>query len=268
MLRKILRTAVLLSASFICVEAVYAAEDPTMHQIYAAAQAGQFAEAQHMMDKVLQDHPNSAKAHFVEAELLAKQGRLANATSELNRAEALEPGLPFAKPQSVQQLQRIIASAGHPNNAGYITQPAAHTNGIGMATWLVIGGAIIALIFGLRALFSRRAPTYPTGNAGYGYGTPPGGQMPPGGGGGIGSSIVGGLATGAAVGAGMVAGEALAHHFLDGDDPRRNNNSPQPPLNDDYSANNDLGGNDFGITDNSSWDDNSSFSDDGGGNDW
>lgn len=262
--------AILLSTSFIFVGAAHAADDPTIHQIYAAAEAGRFADAQRMMDKVLHDHPNSAKAHFVEAELFAKQGRTANAAEELNKAEALEPGLPFAKPQSVQQLQRIIAGAGHQNNAGYIAPSVAPSNGIGMSTWLVIGGAIIALIFGLRALFSRRATTYASvGNTGYGgYGASPSGQMPPAGGSGIGSSIVGGLATGAAVGAGMVAGEALAHHFLDGDDPRRNNNSLQPPVTDNYPADNDLGGNDFGIADNSSWDDSSSFNDDSGGNDW
>ena len=35
-------------------------------------------------------------------------------------------------------------------------------------------------------------------------------------GGGIGSGIAGGLASGLAAGAGIVAGEELAHHFLDG----------------------------------------------------
>ena len=34
--------------------------------------------------------------------------------------------------------------------------------------------------------------------------------------GGMGSGIAGGLASGLAVGAGVVAGEELAHHFLDG----------------------------------------------------
>ena len=76
---------------------------------------------------------------------------------------------------------------------------------------------------------------------------------------GMGAQIMGGLATGAAVGAGMVAGEALMHHFMDG---RKTNTAneqsfssfddipslPGTPLD-------DLGGNDFGIADNASWDD-------------
>lgn len=238
----------------------HAADDPTLHQIYAAAEAGQFAEAQSMMDKVLQDHPNSGKAHFVDAELLAKQGHMANAAAELNKAEALSPGLPFAKPESVQRLKQLVGGASYQQTNGYIAQQPANTGGISLGGLLLGGGLIAAMIYGLRAIFSRRsAPTFiPTGNAG--YGASPAAQMPQAGGG-IGSSIVGGLATGAAVGAGMVAGEALAHHFLDGDG-RRRDGSFQPPLNDSFLAGDDMGGTDFGISD-SSWDDSSM----GGGGD-
>ena len=63
--------------STVCFTApAFAEEEATMHQVYLAAESGKFNEAQSMMDKVLRDHPNSAKAHFVEAELLAKQGLL------------------------------------------------------------------------------------------------------------------------------------------------------------------------------------------------
>ena len=78
----------------------------------------------------------------------------------------------------------------------------------------------------------------------------------------MGSGIMGGLATGAAVGVGMVAGEALVHHFMDGNNPGINNapnswgNTP-----------NDMGGTDFGIADSSTWDDSSNIADVGGG-DW
>jgi uncharacterized protein len=91
----------------------FAEEDATMHQVYLAAEAGKFDEAQSMMDKVLSDHPNSAKAHFVEAELLARQGLFSNAGVELNTAESLQPGLPFAKPQVLQNLRSRIASASN-----------------------------------------------------------------------------------------------------------------------------------------------------------
>src|SRR5262252_7779712 len=76
------------------------AQEPTLHEVYQAAQSGNMSEAQRMMKEVLRAHPDSAKAHYVEAELLAKQGQLAAAATELNTAERLEPGLSFAKPEA------------------------------------------------------------------------------------------------------------------------------------------------------------------------
>ena len=103
------RSIITLALLFLAAPA-FAEDEPTMHQVYLAAEAGKFNEAQSMMDKVLRDHPNSAKAHFVEAELLAKQGLFSNAGVELNTAERLQPGLPFAKPEAVKNLKSRISS--------------------------------------------------------------------------------------------------------------------------------------------------------------
>jgi uncharacterized protein len=62
------------------------------------------------------------------------------------------------------------------------------------------------------------------------------------------------------MGAGVEAGEALMHHFVDGD---KNNVISESPLNDfsplnssnTINDNDDMGGADFGIADTSSWDD-------------
>jgi hypothetical protein len=43
------------------------AADPTLDQVYEAVHAGQLDQAQRMMAEVLRDHPNSARAHYVEA---------------------------------------------------------------------------------------------------------------------------------------------------------------------------------------------------------
>jgi hypothetical protein len=79
------------------------------------------------------------------------------------------------------------------------------------------------------------------------------------------------LAGGLAAGAGIVAGEELAHHFMDGD---RHQGLP-PPAEDGVGGsgnpNPDMGGNDFGVNDPGSWDDGSSGGGDfggGGGDDW
>src|ERR1700732_4374259 len=83
----------------------FADADPTMDQIYTAAAGGHLDQAQQMITQVLADHPNSAKAHYVQAELYAREGKTGPPLTELATAEQLKPGLPFANPRSVQQLK-------------------------------------------------------------------------------------------------------------------------------------------------------------------
>ena len=272
---------IVLAATMFCVAPVFAAEDATMHEVYTAAQAGKFDEAQAMMDKVLRDHPKSAKAHFVESELLAKQGRFTNAEAEFRTAERLAPGLPFAKPASVEQLQARLATAhtvahSHPAQQA-IAAEAPSTGSAGIPWSLLLGGAglIAFILFAVRFMNMRTGATMGGGGPGSMTGyrptqpmspyspTAPAPMMGPSTGGGMGSGILGGLATGAAVGAGMVAGEALMHHFTDGN--RASNNTFDTPyVRDDQPAPNDMGGTDFGVSDSGSWDDSSS----GGSDDW
>ena len=51
-----------------------------------------------MITQVLADHPTSAKAHYVQAELYAKEGKTSLARAELGTAERLNPGLTEFKP--------------------------------------------------------------------------------------------------------------------------------------------------------------------------
>ncbi len=273
-------SSVLLTVAILFAAPVYAAEDATMHQVYVAAEAGNFDEAQAMMDKVLRDHPKSAKAHFVEAELLVKQARFARAEGELNTAEQLAPGLPFAKPKALQNLRSRIA-ASHATARSAVVPHQVQAPAPNEMPWglLFIGVGLVAfIVFAVRFMNRRNVPTYaPSGMAPYRAG--PMGQPyasgatgpmmgPAAGGGGMGSGIMGGLATGAAMGAGLVAGEALMHHFTDGN--RSSPLSEPPPARNDGNVPDDMGGSDFGIADNSSWDDGSSSDDgaSGGGDDW
>ena len=259
------------------------AADPSLHQVYEAAGAGDYKAAQNMMDEVLRDHPNSAKAHFVEAELLAKQGLLAKAQNELRAAEKIDPTLAFAKPGAVQELKSLLATPAHAAAQSNIVPTAsARTN---MPWGLIIAGfaLLAAVAFFLRSR-SQVAQSYiQAGAGGYGgsapmpygspqsYGPTPMGS-PVGGAPGMGSTILGGLATGAAVGAGMIAGEALMHRVLDGGGHATSNNTlnnsfgndlgPSGNSLDDAERRYDMGGNDFGVNDTSSWDDSSSSSDD------
>lgn len=247
--------------------------DPTVHQIYEAAKAGHLDQAQQMMDQVLRDHPASSKAHFVQAELYAREGNPGLARSELARAEQLDAGLTKENPQAVQELRAQLGLVHRSTGAyGGITAPTQPH-----FPWGTV--VILALVVGVFWMLFRRRRSYAAypaagaapGSFGPGYG-PGGGYAGPGpgymgpGGGGIGSNIAGGLAGGLAAGAGIVAGEELAHHFLDG------NGRPVavPPAADDGSwgaagnPNADMGGTDFGVNDPGSWDDGSG----GGGGDF
>src|SRR5215470_9530386 len=73
------------------------AKEPSVDDIYQAASAGNLAGARAMVDQVLAKHPNSAKAHYVKAEIAARQGDAAVARTHLQIADKLAPGLPFAK---------------------------------------------------------------------------------------------------------------------------------------------------------------------------
>jgi hypothetical protein len=252
--------------------------DPTVDQIYQAAHTGHLDQAQQMMDQVLRDHPTSSKAHYVQAELYAREGNPGLARSELTRAEQLDPGLTKENPRAVQELKAELGLVRRSGGDRPIVTGAAPATSF---PWKTI--VILALVVGVFwMLFRRRSyPQYPAGVApmggpggpgapGYGpggYAGPGGGYGP--GGGGIGSSVAGGLAGGLAAGAGIVAGEELAHHFLDG-----GQRPTAPPPGDDGSwnqnANSDLGGNDFGVNDPGSWDDSSGGGDagGGGGSDW
>ena len=84
-----------------------------MNQIYEAAAGGHLDQAQQMITQVLADHPTSAKAHYVQAELYAKEGKNALARAELGAAERLNPGL-TAFSSSFRSRIEIAAGLEHP----------------------------------------------------------------------------------------------------------------------------------------------------------
>lgn len=279
--------------------------EPTIDQIYQAAQSGRLGEADTLIARVLSTHPDSGKAHFVHAELLAKEGHLAAARDEYAKANALAPGLPFAKPQAVAGLlQRIDAAA--PAAAAHratqqtqtrLTAPAAQANasgGFGLPTQIglvVLIGAAAAWMFRRRQLPSgpamNSAPAHaapPSGGAGQvapsyaGYSGMPTGYAPAApsyGAAPAGSGLGGALMTGAAMGLGAVAVEEAVRHFTHRDDRVDNvvvNDSAPAAFGERLGpdTNADMGGSDFGLWDAGSWDSGSNGGGGGGddGNGW
>src|SRR5882757_5906046 len=153
-----------------CTAPVLADADPTLHQVYEAAQTGHLDQAQKMLDQVLRDHPTSARAHFVEAELAARARDLPRARQELARAQQLDPALSFEKPEAVQALQRELARGTSFRGAPHVA-PARSAVPWGMIILIVAGVAILWAIV-------RRRTQQPQ----YGYQQYPGAVSTPGGG--------------------------------------------------------------------------------------
>ena len=259
--------ALVLGATFASGSPIFAqAADPTVDQVHESMAAGHLDQAQQMITQVLSHHPNSAKAHYVQAEVYAREGKTSLARLELGSAERLNPGLTEFTPHSVQELKGQLGLISGPRamSPQIVSVPRAEAH----FPWggLLLGLIVVAV---LMALFRRRTPSYPQYPAagpgvapssyGPGYGPAPMG-------GGMGSGIAGGLASGLAVGAGVVAGEELAHHFLDGGR-REGGVIPSAEAAEPGNGNSDMGGNDFGINDPGSWDDGGGGLG-GGGDDW
>ena len=256
------------------------AADPSPDQIYQALRAGNTAQAEQMVDQVLRDKPRSGRAHYVAAEVFARAGDLATARRELATAQSLEPGLPFAQPRAVQELESqlyggTVAPRGAPSYApGYAPAVRASSAPWGLIIVLIAAAAIVWML-----VRRRRAMYYqggypgvpgaaPMGPGPYGPGPYPYG---PAGAPGAGSGLLGSLGTGLAVGAGVAAGEELVRHAIDGRQGGEfipSANAGEAPL---APPNADMGGQDFGLNDPGSWDDGGGGGDlggGGGGDDW
>ena len=283
----------------------FAQSEPTLNQVYEAAQSGKIDQAQTMIQQVLVAHPNSAKAHFVQAELFARQGLNSRAGDMLAAAEKLAPGLPFAKPEAIQSLRAKISarpvqqSASNGNSSSsHLSSSAGPASPASSFSWgmplLMAGGVMLIGYF----MFRRKNPPIefhpqPAGQS-FGSQVPAGGPAPMANGlngpqtfgmggaaapapaygqpaGGMGSNIASGLVTGLAVGAGVMAAQAIGKSLMGNNEGSQdtstrladNNNSSNSyePI-----AGNSMGGQNFGVTDAGSWDDGGSA--DVGGGDW
>jgi hypothetical protein len=295
----------LLVTSLLSLGLAMAQSEPTLNQVYATAQAGKLDQAQVMIQQVLISHPNSAKAFFVRSELYARQGDLARASEALATAEKLAPRLPFAKPQAVQALRaqlaakNSLAAVSVSNNrsvAPVAVSAAPDAPSPSTTSWalpLMLAGGAIGLGY---FLFRKKKPdpyfrpaglgnqgglsgaqTFGSAVGGAPYGQPAyanqGGMQAPYSqpvGSGLGGRIMGGVATGLAVGAGVMAAEAIGRNLMG------SHNSPAPTAGTDGLANNnfqpidsnpDMGGAAFGMNDTSSWEEAGSINI-GGGGDW
>jgi hypothetical protein len=237
---------------------------PSVTEVQAEVQKGNYAQAEVLMRDVVAAKPGSAKAHYVYAEILAHNKRFEFALQEARLAQQLDPAIGFTQPdkfKSFEQLlereQRATTSAGGTaagtGTAVQAPRAAAQRNS-GIPGWIWGAGfAVIAVLlwrmFSARRNVQSMAPAYGGMQSG-GYG-PNYSPM----GGGQGSGMLG---TGLAAAGGFAAG-MLAEKLLDGH--RDGGSSSAGPASD--------GGMSPGYFDNGAADELSSRSVDfGSGGDW
>jgi hypothetical protein len=206
---------------------------PTSNDVQAAVKSGDYPKAETMMQEVVAAKPQSAKAHYLYAEILAHDAKFTDAAAQARQARELDPALSFTSdPEKFKSFERLLQREQAPPAATpQVQAPTPHVNAApavlpqqaassGVPGWVWVGGIAILLFVVFRAI-SRRAMANNMAGAGVapqgGYGMNPGMQQPgygpgygpaPGAGGGL-------LRTGLAA-AGGVAGGMLLERMLEG----------------------------------------------------
>jgi tetratricopeptide (TPR) repeat protein len=286
----------MLALTLLVASAVASAAD-SPKDVQALIASGNYPAAEAALRDAIKDHPQSAKAHYVLAEVLAHEGNIGEAKAEATKAASIDPATRFTDPAKFQAFQRkldeALAPASNtrrgtsslsgvdaPRAADAVPAPVREAGGSSH----LMGPIILVIVIALVAFLWMRRRNNAAGQAnGYPPTAPPGGnppygsynngynngpyppQPPPRSG--VGTAVAAGLG---GVAAGMLLDEALRSHnegeaprdagFLNGNG--ANNNTPDPSA----QAYDDLRDDPIDMgNDDSSWDDSSSG--DGGSSD-
>jgi hypothetical protein len=179
-MKKLLLT---LAASLMLVSAAVFAAAPSVSQIEQTMSRGDWQTADAQLTEVLQAHPESARAHYLYAQVLDREGRSADALNQVQQAKKLDPAIKFTDPSRFAATEaRIQANAnraesrtdsradsransvsnGNGNGTAVIRNPfntnvvapAAEKHGLGAGMWIglivVLVGLALVLRWGMR----------------------------------------------------------------------------------------------------------------------
>jgi Tetratricopeptide repeat len=148
---------------------------PSAQQIESAMAQGNWQQADTGLTEVLQAHPNNARAHYLYAEVLVREGRAADALAQVQQAKALDPQIRFTDPTRFAQTEAMIrraaeqagATAGRTSNpfaqqntfssqqqAAQIS-PVPQRHGPSMSLWIGIAIVLVAVALVLRWTLRR-----------------------------------------------------------------------------------------------------------------
>jgi hypothetical protein len=169
---------------------------PTQQEVEAAVRASRYSEAEAMMREVVAAKPESAKARYVLAELLAHNRQFDAAAVQLREARRIDPSTKYAEAARVDAFEKQLAQLrskatgslvdkgaviGAPpattgstgaaaqamNDAPAVSSRAApdraqstpreaSSDDSGMPSWLIIGGLVVVGVLVMRAFRRKR----------------------------------------------------------------------------------------------------------------
>lgn len=201
---------------------------PSLQDVEAEVKAGRYAQAETMMREVVDAKPGSARAHYVYAEILAHQGKVALAAEEAQKARVIDPDVRFTDPEKFRSFEATLLQAQRPaprpaqdaRRSQPVAPAAPATASSGIPSWIWLVGLVVIGIVLWRAFTRSRNAAVGGAMAapGAGYGVPgqpggpggyPPGAVPPGYAPQRGSMLGTGLAAAGGVAAGMLASELL-----------------------------------------------------------
>jgi hypothetical protein len=138
---------------------------PSIDAVQAEINKGNYAHAEEMMREVVAAKPDSARARYVYAEILAHEERFALAAKEAAQARRLDPSLAFTQPEKFNAFTRLLdreqaagsraASLGRSDAPQFAeTAPLPSSGGVPGWVWGLGAGALALLAW--RAFSTRR----------------------------------------------------------------------------------------------------------------
>ncbi len=201
---------------------------PTLDDVEHAVHRNDYVSAESMTREVTAAQPNSAKPHYILAEILAHEGKLNEARAQAAQAKQLDPAIRFTSPEKFARFEAELNGGKPAVRESSATPRKAESSAEGGSSFLwivlIVGGALAFVAFRRRSAppsyGAYNNPNAPMpGQPGYpnAPGYPPG--YPPQGGG-TGHTVAAGLG-------GLAAG-MLAEHLIEGAMDRRHDASGNP----------------------------------------
>ena len=241
---------------------------PRVEDVQSAVSRGDYPAAENLVREVLVAKPENAKAHYLLAEILAHEGRIAEATRQAGMAQQYDPQIRFTTPEKFREFQaRLMQSSGHAAPASPSSRSADSGGSFGgSGVWL-----LLALGLGVAWFVARRRSTAtsyaaPGVYGGYGAATnapspvtpgyPPAASNYPGSG--VGRTVAAGLG-------GLAAGMLAEHLIEQATGAHRADANPLDPASGDHASTDAFRDEPIDFGSGSDWDSGGGSSSDGGG---